>query len=583
MTPPASSSLSNMKRVNSSTSLSGLTGSLNIFGISNFYVTVWKALNNLANDPHGEVAFMAQTIIDDIKSKVVSTNPLNDSMKESRSDASLSEPSSPMNNQLATFVMSESPPTNGCEQLPHRNNGLLHRERQQSEGSTGNRSMNTSFYTHQPSFLTPYSRKRKIFGREPSVVISEDGIVDDGVSQRAPLVSTEFVAWSAKYFSEPVVPLTVDSDTESSAHHQREWRTIRNFYTRNTAKDELLRVDASRTEDQIFLQKNPNLPNLMMFHAYEPYVIVAERDSFSVWHWDSQNIFGYNSKFGTPALLGTYSNHNPSPTRISSMELINAHDETILMLACDDGSVRLWKIHSIQEEKYRPELVSAFVVFSDMQPSPKSSGTVTYWNQDHCQLIAGGDSKILRIWDSTKEMRVRDIVTGSDSCVTHISTDGNHLICAGCQDGSIRIFDQRVVNTDSRVITFREHNNWIVNAHLYADNEKHINVISGSIAGDVRFWDKRLPTSSVKTILVAQGMTAMSVHPEADVFACGTTSQTINMYTLDGIPGSVIRSHEGFVSQRIASVMSLSYHPTKAFLAAGYTDSLISVYSLYKT
>ncbi|RWS11751.1 Regulatory-associated protein of mTOR-like protein [Dinothrombium tinctorium] len=575
LTPPSSST---MKRVSSSTSLTGFnTSSLGIYGIANFYVTIWKALNNLANDPHPDVANMAQTVVDEIKSKIVPLNSFNDSLKESRSDPSLSEPSSPMMNQLTTFVMSESPPANGAEQTSQKNAASsTNRERQQSEGSS--RNINTSNYPQsQISYFTPYSRKRKIFGREPNVVITEDGTVEDSTSPRSPLVSTDFVAWSAKYFSEPIVPLSIDSDTESSAHHEREWRTIRNVYMRNLAKEELCRLDASRIEEQIFLQKSPNQPLLTVFHPYDPHLIVAGRETFSFWLWDAQTPIGYPSRLTPPTLLGVYGNLNSPPTKITSLELVNAHDETLLLLACDDGTVRVWNIHGI-EDGY-PQLVTAFVIFNDLPL--KSPGVVTHWNQETCQLIAGGDPKLLRIWDSTTEMRVRDIVTGCDSFVTHISTDGGHLICAGCQDGSIRIFDQRIVNTDCRVITFREHSSAIVNTYLFPDNEKHINVISGSCAGDVRFWDKRL-TSSVKTINIAQGIDAMTVHPEADVFACGTTSHTINIYTLDGIPGSIIRYHDGFMGQRIGQISSLSFHPFRAYLAAGYYDHHISVYSSLK-
>jgi len=120
--------------------------------------------------------------------------------------------------------------------------------------------------------------------------------------------------------------------------------------------------------------------------------------------------------------------------------------------------------------------------------------------------------------DPEKEMKVGDIPTGVDCSITSLSTDGANLICAGCQFGNVRIYDKRVAHNDSRVLTFRDHCNWITNAYIYPENAKHFHVISGSLSGDVKFWDKRL-SNAIKTINVSQGMTTMSVHPEADIFA----------------------------------------------------------------
>lgn len=65
----------------------------------------------LGNDPHPDVASMAQVIIDHIKSRVQPATAIsNDSLKETKSEPSSSEPSSPANHP--SFVMSESPPSN---------------------------------------------------------------------------------------------------------------------------------------------------------------------------------------------------------------------------------------------------------------------------------------------------------------------------------------------------------------------------------------------------------------------------------------------------------------------------------------
>lgn len=40
------------------------------------------------------------------------------------------------------------------------------------------------------------------------------------------------------------------------------------------------------------------------------------------------------------------------------------------------------------------------------------------------------------------------------------------LVVAGCGDGSVRLFDRRLSQNDARVLTWREHNGWVVNCSL---------------------------------------------------------------------------------------------------------------------
>lgn len=483
-------------------------------GIGNVFTTIWKGMLALGNDPHPDVANMAQIIIDEIKSRVqISTAFLNDSLKESRSDPSYSEPSSPATHP--TFVMSESPPVNGTS------SNL--KEKQQNDTPSGNNFRSTSSHLSHPitysSFLTPYQRKRKIFGRGPNK-INEDSNHDEAAPiPRAPLVKTDYIEWCIKNFSEYCMKFLESSDPESTSHHEREWRTIRNYHLKKEAKEELSKMDPCKINEQVFLEKHTSVPCLLKFHPYEPHLIVAEKESFSVWLWENQNNLTYNCGYVAPHLLGTFSNLNSSSNRITSLQLVNPHDITTLMLACDDGSVRAWRIHNIQDiNPPQPQLVTAFQIFSESSMSQKAAGTLIEWNQALCELYAAGDSKVIRIWDPEKEMKVGDIPTGVDCSITSLSTDGANLICAGCQFGNVRIYDKRVAHNDSRVLTFRDHCNWITNAYIYPENAKHFHVISGSLSGDVKFWDKRL-SNAIKTINVSQGMTTMSVHPEADIFA----------------------------------------------------------------
>ena len=85
----------------------------------------------------------------------------------------------------------------------------------------------------------------------------------------------------------------------------------------------MIRIDASKTDELIFSQKSINLPNLIQFHPYEPYLFVGEQESFSVWNCESNQ---------TNSFLGNFSNSNSLNSKITSMQLINSTEWTATML-----------------------------------------------------------------------------------------------------------------------------------------------------------------------------------------------------------------------------------------------------------
>ncbi len=74
-------------------------------------------------------------------------------------------------------------------------------------------------------------------------------------------------------------------------------------------------------------------------------------------------------------------------------------------------------------------------------------------------------------------------------------------------------------------------------------------------------------------------MTALAMHDSAPIFATASRNQNVQVYNLQGNRLSSIRYHDGFLGQRIAPVSALTFHPIEVFLAAGTTDSIVSVYS----
>ncbi|KAI4894127.1 hypothetical protein NFI96_000211, partial [Prochilodus magdalenae] len=103
------------------------------------------------------------------------------------------------------------------------------------------------------------------------------------------------------------------------------------------------------------------------------------------------------------------------------------------------------------------------------------AGMVVDWEQETGLLMTSGDVRVIRIWDTEREMKVQDIPTGADSCVTSLSCDPKRsLVVAGLGDGSVRVYDRRMAPNECRVMTYREHGAWVVKAHLQRETDGHI-------------------------------------------------------------------------------------------------------------
>lgn len=341
-------------------------------------------------------------------------------------------------------------------------------------------------------------------------------------------------------------------------------------------------LGVTRLDDQIFINRNPGVPSVVKFHPFNPCIAVADKDSICFWDWEKAERLDY------------FYNGNPRYTRITAMEYLNGHDYSLLLTATDDGALRIWKNFADQRN---PEMVTAWQGLSDMLPTTRGlarrvsiyldrskgqggAGMVVDWEQETGLLMTSGDVRVIRIWDTEREMKVQDIPTGADSCVTSLSCDSQRsLIAAGLGDGSVRLYDRRMGANECRVMTYREHSSWVVKAHLQKQTDGKI--ISVSVDGDVRFFELRSP-DSVNVLQTVKGLTALDIHPQANLFACGSMNQFIAVYNSNGDVISNIKYYDGFMGQRIGAISCLAFHPYWPHLAVGSNDYYMSIYSAEK-
>ncbi|KAK9500893.1 hypothetical protein O3M35_002064 [Rhynocoris fuscipes] len=560
--------VSGIKRVASSSSIATLTGGAAAVAdgcplppplpppkavppqFGTVYQKVWVGLSALERDPYPGVACLASALVLHVRDQVRETVATRD-VHEAKAS---SLPPSPSNK--SNYLNCDSPPTSSSADK-------------------------LSISRTVP--LTPRTKK------PVHTTISEDAVEEangsGGSSGRKSIVSTQFIEWSCKYFAQSITTDEDLIDKESPLHYQREWRFLRNSKLRKEAAEECARLSTSRLENQMFHTRCSFQPNCVKFHPYESQIAITYKDTLTVWDYQSSNKI-VSIRGDKPA--GTSGSISSSYRKVNCIEYINSHDITLVATGTDDGAIKIWRLNGALLTAWHAMPVTAPSLHhvSKQLYSYSSSGNggvgVMAWDQVRQTMIVGGDHRVLRIWDTETELLLQDIPTDADSCVTCISLDpikGGPMMCIGCGDGTVRLFDRRLKPPDTRVATFREHSSWIVNAKLGLGGNS---IISGSTTGDVRLFDTRAKTSSLAyQTSQGQGLRAMDAHPGADIFACGSVNQ-ISINRWSGTQLNVIKSvyHEWFYTSKFGPVGCLSFHPYKVLLAAGSADSTLSIYSL---
>ena len=106
-------------------------------------------------------------------------------------------------------------------------------------------------------------------------------------------------------------------------------------------------------------------------------------------------------------------------------------------------------------------------------------------------------------------------------------------------------------------------------------------MISASQAGDLKMLDLRRSSAPYHEVQAHKGnLTAIAVHRYAPVIATGSGKQLIKTFSTSGEQLSMVRYHSySFLGQRIGPVSALYFHSYSVLLAAGASDSMVSVYA----
>lgn len=352
-------------------------------------------------------------------------------------------------------------------------------------------------------------------------------------------------------------------------------------------------------EVQMLRNDGVKMTSMLSFHPFEDFLVSCD-GSDQIATWDTN----------TGKRSVAFSNENPDGTRMTSCCWINEKtSKSMVMVGTDDGAVRLWggMIDGVGRATGTTSLVTAFHALPMSLSESSRSGLVCEWQSERGRLITGGSSQYLRSWDVESEQISVELETHTTSHISTLTSAydpymsspsglGPDIIVAGLSDGALRIFDIRSQRTaqemqsgnsrlskrnGARATQYSEHKSWVVRT-AFTNYANKCEIVSGTLAGEIKFWDLRM-SSSIRTIEAQRStMTTLAVHPQIPMLATGSHAQFIKMLTPDGDTLQVLRYHEKMVNHRIGPVSFVAFHPFKPLLAAGATDSMIGLYAPVK-
>jgi regulatory associated protein of mTOR len=198
----------------------------------------------------------------------------------------------------------------------------------------------------------------------------------------------------------------------------------------------------------------------------------------------------YMSEGGSGGIGGSSGNLAPQVNgHVTSIDFINPHYRTLLMVSHSDYIVRIWRQMAHQAcnatstcDKFTSNdddhLVTAWVAFSEqtdlVRPTTLCGGNfITQWHQRTNTAFAGGVTKFIRLWNAEKEMKEVDYPAGSDHPISLISCPVNevNLFVTGYGDGCVRLFDRRLAPSEAKVMSYHEHGDSLI--ELCMKNDGH--------------------------------------------------------------------------------------------------------------
>lgn len=584
------------------------------------FLSMWKALLILAEDPHLEVKQLAETVIDAIMVRLNDSelSPLVKEMQDylmSKSTINIGDsfkPTNPIVNRplavdgparrqassgsvlhrkanMAAIAGSEARRTASTNNL----NGHLLQQKGDADSLSDTESLssklkNMSFAKLFKSFQISEDTDLKKFlrmlnsGPMPTTYGNAYRPKTPRFTPRdlaiRPEVPTDlgFFDYSCEYFQEPQMSKNEIDEPGSKEYVERLWRRNRNeqiIQETQPQKKMAIRGDWNR---QVTVLSNKLQPKLIRFTQFEKLLVACdEKDTVLVWDWEQNR------------MVQRFSNGNPFGTKITDTKFLNEDDLPLLLTGSSDGVIKIYKNFHTDSGDVKPETIASWRALTDLLLTSKSSGLICDWQQSRGLLLVSGDVKIIRVWDAPRELCLVDIPARSSLSITSLTSDqvtGNVFV-AGFDDGSLRVYDRRLDSRESMVKTWQTRTqnrsgpgSSIRNVHMQRGGFREL--VSGSVNGTVSLWDIRLNDPVLTYSNTEKSIRCIDVHEHAPIITTG--SKAVNIWSTAGdLVATLKNPNDSYLTNRTSSYLaSTAFHPHRMMMATNYNqDGHINVYT----
>uniref|UniRef100_A0A0R3RZM9 WD_REPEATS_REGION domain-containing protein n=1 Tax=Elaeophora elaphi TaxID=1147741 RepID=A0A0R3RZM9_9BILA len=554
---------------------------------------IWLSLLRLSLDPVNKIAEMAQVLIEHVD-KLATTRHERKKKLNYAERTSLNKQAESYPAEAVTFTVGS--PTLDLAATPPFLEDHIHRNSENTLSLDSRRQEQLPVF-HQSAIFTP---KRNMYS---PTIKSMTKLDETSSTEREPvvaLVTTEFVPWCTRRFTEPILDVIQgevgDGLTDRLATHSMpsDWASHKDEGLRQTSKKEIRALK----EERLFFDGHPltvktdAVSKCLAWSQIRPHLYSCDGEAVTIWRCESQRLYDVRK----------FLCHNDNPfvnDIVTDLHVINEMTRELLMTCSEDGLMRIWDPgYSIYSHDFETEqqMITAAYLLKDAPisiPVNKHPASVFSWNQKCGLMAVSGNVKVCRLWDAHAEKTMQEIQIGAKNCaVTKLSLDnsGSNLLAVGLSDGLVNVYDPRLPEKSRRTMSFRELEEPVIGLSLFYNlmgefSEGNLRLIAGSRDGEIRLWEPRMFKEPVVSFNACSSprkdsLTNMEVHTHSQCIGCMDDAAIVKLFDVNGKHLGEIRQDDWLVGGRIGTLTSMRFHQLLVSLAVATENQTISFYRM---
>ncbi|KAM8719677.1 hypothetical protein ACLKA7_005841 [Drosophila subpalustris] len=441
-----------------------------------------------------------------------------------------------------------------------------------------------------------------------------------------PIVQTQFIPWAISYFTRPgnqrySSGTTNDGtstaeeenkqrypiDRNSTELRNRKYRYQRNEFMRQFVSQRRLNTLLTRLNDaNSWARKTQFTPSLVKLLPYEPQIAVAYKEKVLVYDFVKNSVLSYatetNAETTLPSGLRKTSRlecWSSYFARVSSFELLNAQDVGLMLVAHDDGVIRVWQSTTSGgggggadgDDSTTTRLISAWDALPRHSTVSVSTAVATNLGTNSAASSSNLSSSSAAAAPAPAAAAASSSNLGSGSSlhyggagsagigiVTAWQQTSQHLVVGGGLHRYLRIWD---VERELKLIDFQLGRDTTVRVlSPFMANRRCDTIVAGCSDGSVRLFDKRCAPHVIRVVREhAAPILHACLRADDRTLVVGCQAGKVCVFDLRGWSGWDGLTATPYEWQAGGDITAMTTHPIADAVACG-NASKISIYSL---